>query len=117
MQVVVSPLAMCTACRVAHSGLTAHVAAGLVEIRRASPAQTSRALVIAGHHEKKGATLPKCIHVAWFLANLAASYISTTPVSDCKGLANLLSLDELLRLWEPQKWADVRSMRTYMVVR
>ena len=29
--------------------------------------------------------------------------ISTTPVSDFKGLASLLPLDELLRLWEPQK--------------
>ena len=27
-----------------------------------------------------------------------------TPVSDFKGLAYLLPLDELLRLWEPQKW-------------
>ena len=26
------------------------------------------------------------------------------PVSAIKGLAYLLPLDELLRLWEPQKW-------------
>ena len=28
----------------------------------------------------------------------------TTPVSDFKGLASLLPLDALLRLWEPQIW-------------
>ena len=37
-------------------------------------------------------------------ANSRATITHTTPVSDCKGLANFLSLDELLRLWEPHKW-------------
>ena len=30
--------------------------------------------------------------------------IRTTPGSDCRGLAYLLPLDELLRFWEPQEW-------------
>ena len=31
-------------------------------------------------------------------------FTCTTPVSAIKALAYLLPLDELLRLWEPQKW-------------
>ena len=34
-----------------------------------------------------------------------------TPVSAIKGLAYLLPLDELLRLWEPQKWMGKRAKR------
>ena len=37
-------------------------------------------------------------------AALTGENVCTTRVSAIRGLAHLLPLDELLRLWEPQKW-------------